>query len=463
MRPLLSIGLLLLLVGHSVADTVHVPGDAATIQEGIDAAAPGDTVLVASGTYTGALNRDLDFGGKSVVLMSDAGPEFTTIDCEASARAFVLHSGEDSTTVVRGFTVANGSAEDGGGVFAEYSSSSGATFEDCVFTRCSAQDGGAFYSALGAGTRFRNCAFLGNTAGGRGGAVHSFDTPLRFEGCTFAGNEAAIGGAMDIGVCWYRTSLTECVFESNSATWDGGAAVLTNYISRETQVPPAMDARDRGRWSVDISSCEFLENDAGTRGGALTVWGNVGEFVDLANCLFADNTAPSGGAIADLGGVWTLSGSVFSRNSAEIGGAIYMNCWGPWHLDGCTFVWNTAATGAAISWGWSDSRTLERLIIAFSSGGPAVACQEGQPTFRHSLAFGNTAGDSLCGSLDGMLSDDPLFCGALEDDFTLCVNSPCLPENNAWGELVGALGEGCGECYSGIQERTWGRIKAGFK
>ena len=66
------------------ATTIHVPADQPTIQAGIDAAADGDTVLVADGTYTGDGNRDIDFGGKSIVLKSENGPVLTVIDCEGN-------------------------------------------------------------------------------------------------------------------------------------------------------------------------------------------------------------------------------------------------------------------------------------------------------------------------------------------------------------------------------------------
>ncbi len=49
------------------------PSPFATIQHAIDQAVDGGTVLVADGTYTGDGNRDIDFGGKSIVLMYEKG------------------------------------------------------------------------------------------------------------------------------------------------------------------------------------------------------------------------------------------------------------------------------------------------------------------------------------------------------------------------------------------------------
>jgi hypothetical protein len=69
-------------------------GDFLTIQEGIDAAVNGDTVLVKDGTYTGAGNKNLDYGGKAITVESENGAEFTIIDCENDGRGIYFHRGE---------------------------------------------------------------------------------------------------------------------------------------------------------------------------------------------------------------------------------------------------------------------------------------------------------------------------------------------------------------------------------
>ena len=100
------------LMGEGVGRQGGGTGDAPTIQAAIDSCAPGDTVLAAPGTYTGAGNRDIDFGGKAIIVTSLSGPEVTIVDCGGSEseyhRGFYFHSGEDTTSVLRGFTIGTG-------------------------------------------------------------------------------------------------------------------------------------------------------------------------------------------------------------------------------------------------------------------------------------------------------------------------------------------------------------------
>ncbi len=143
-------------------------GDAPTIQAGIDSATAGDTVLVAAGTYTGDGNRDLDFNGKNVSLLSESGPDVTVIDCEGGPadehRAVFLDDGEDSTSIISGFTITN--AYTTGFTGAVFCLHGAATIRNCIVT--GNDIAGITFSNYGTTARIDSCVISDNDGAGVG-------------------------------------------------------------------------------------------------------------------------------------------------------------------------------------------------------------------------------------------------------------------------------------------------------
>lgn len=83
-----------LVSASGTARVIHVPGDYAMIQDAIVAAARGDTVLVAPGTYV----ENLDFLGKAITVRSDADGDPATHDL---AVATTIVDGNQSGSTLR--------------------------------------------------------------------------------------------------------------------------------------------------------------------------------------------------------------------------------------------------------------------------------------------------------------------------------------------------------------------------
>ena len=100
----------------ALAGVLNVPADFPTIQGAIDAADPGDCILVAPGTYV----ENIDFLGKAITVMSSGGAAVTTIDGNAAGSVVSFVNGESETSVIDGFTITNGSGVlNGGGINCE--------------------------------------------------------------------------------------------------------------------------------------------------------------------------------------------------------------------------------------------------------------------------------------------------------------------------------------------------------
>jgi hypothetical protein len=250
---ILSFALATILATASIglATTIHVPADQPTIQAGIDAAVDGDTVLVADGTYTGSGNRDISFGGKAILVTTENGPELTLINCEGSSSdqhiGFYFSSGEDTLSVLEGFTVINGyrsGYHDGGGAAYFYLSS----------------------------PAIKNCIFSNNFAGrGGGGAFQFFNSSPVVSYCIFSGNstdEEGIGGA--VRSQWGAPVFRYCTFVNNTTYWGGGA------IAHDTSAPI-------------LINCTIAHNTSVNAPGGAIAGVYQYSHPSLTNCILWDN------------------------------------------------------------------------------------------------------------------------------------------------------------------------------
>jgi len=206
---------------------------ARTIQDAVDNALPGDTVLVTNGVYAsggravaGAMTNRVAVT-KLLTLRSVNGPAVTVIQGfqvpgtttgPAAIRCAYLTNG----AVLSGFTLTNGATHthdgapvvreewNGGGVYCAYSDT---LVTNCALTgNVASQEGGGAY-----GGTLDHCTLTGNSASGHGGGVCG----SRLIDCTLTANSAPIGGGADSG------TLDACTFTGNSALGGGGASSCT--------------------------------------------------------------------------------------------------------------------------------------------------------------------------------------------------------------------------------------------
>ena len=149
MRERILVLTLLLLAVPCRAEIIIVdddgPADFNNIQAAIDYSSHWDTIYVLPGIYyTGYENHGICFRGKAITVRSVA-PEYpyivaaTIIDCDANAsnphRGFIFQSGEDANSVLAGFTITNGYAGGGGGIYT--TSNTDPMITNCIITSIS--------------------------------------------------------------------------------------------------------------------------------------------------------------------------------------------------------------------------------------------------------------------------------------------------------------------------------------
>ncbi|MCK4414380.1 MAG: right-handed parallel beta-helix repeat-containing protein [Candidatus Eisenbacteria sp.] len=461
MLSLLLVAVLLATVStRTTADTFLVlpdgAGDFPTIQAAINASADGDRILLGNGVFTGDGNRDVSYGGKEITVRSESdSPADCILDCQGSSsephRGFIFNSDETALSRLRGVTITGGYADgpypednEGGAVYLEgdsYYHRISATIENCLFRENSAVSGGGVYCRDHVYATFSDCVFEANETRvrGAGGGMYCYGygaSPYLVR-CRFIAN-------LNEGMYFHANAsptIEACEFSGHSRYGLGAAS-------------------DPG----EITNCRFFDNDGhGLRADICTI--------AISGCSFWNNHADNGGALRFT---WEFSGTItdclFYNNTAdESGGAVWCGEEGSVTLTNCTIAYNEAGTGAGGIDCGSAAVTLENTIIAFSTAGEAVA---GNATLSCCDLFGNAGGDwigDIAGQygIDGNISEDPIFRGPWDDDFTLQADSPCAPFSspNPECDLIGSEPIGC-QPPTGVwppaEGGSWGRVKALF-
>lgn len=219
-----------------------------------------------------------------------------------------------SLTIVDGFTITGGNADNNAAPLGARENSGGGWFNN---------------GSLGGNSnpQILNCRFVGNYAWGRGGGmVNDGNFPGNclptLTDCVFSGNVARSGGgalyntgAFD-GQC--NPSLLRCIFENNDSPLSGGGAVY-NLGS------------NGGRCNPDFTNCQFSYNTAFDNGGAMYNFGEKGNCNPaVADCDFVENEGLAGGAVYNDGILEGYSSGsfincIFKKNhsSGGDGGAVY--------------------------------------------------------------------------------------------------------------------------------------------
>jgi len=222
MRYIMVFPVLLCLAAIAFPSTICVPDDYTMIQDAIDAATDGDTIVVRRGTYF----ENIEIRDKYIVVKSARGPEVTIIDGMQSMSVVKFDGQQASAPILEGFTLTNGSASKGGGIYCHKSScpeiinniiacnhadsgagiyckdSSPTISHNVISGNVANKDGGGIYCYKKyANPTIINNTVYGNTAGDEGGGIECHDASPEIVNTIVWHNLAPVGPEIHISRC----------------------------------------------------------------------------------------------------------------------------------------------------------------------------------------------------------------------------------------------------------------------
>lgn len=299
--------------GSATAAILQVPAQYPTISQAIDASVHGDIIDLAPGWYP----ECIDYQGKNIRISGPAVGNAAVISGWGLDDAVVtFDDGEGPDAILENVTVAYGTgATDplnglkvGGGIWISKSSP---RIINCRITRNVATDGGGLYVFQGS-PYIEGCKFDTNAAVDCGGGMMSSESTPYVLSCIFESNRSQHGGGGLMALDQSDVEVRKCRFLYNLVAddWGAGGGMMTAYGSalvedcqfHENSAPGGGGFGNQSGFAL-VKDCDFTENDAMYTGGGLTSKASLADAsIEVHNCTFKQNYAPTGGGafIANL-------------------------------------------------------------------------------------------------------------------------------------------------------------------
>lgn len=368
--------------GNLYSDEIHIPVDFPTIEEGINAAADGDSVIVAPGMWYEHLtisDKSITLGSWFLTTGDTSYIRQTTLNGSNSGRVIAVDNAETGTSIC-GFTIRNGRAVAGAAIWIN-SSTVHIDHTDIVnnTAECGsnqyAQGGGiACYSS---NLTISDFTFSNNQAlcstppvNPEGGAIFARDSDLHLIRGKVFNNYAYLGGGLGLANC--NTHIQQVDFVANEAPSPGGGICAFGG-------------------GLSVMECIFRENQGEGITSMYEGW------LDIQNSLFTGNTR---GAISTLDHqVLTILNSTIAANGPYRN--LYISV--PEARIYNSIIWGDGDTEITFSGPTNDLYLIHSLVKNGTSG------------------ISGNAAKHIIGPL---LSEDPLFADTVA--YSLSDNSPCI-------------------------------------
>jgi hypothetical protein len=250
------------------------------------------------------------------------------------------------------------------------------------------------------------------------------------------GAENTVVDAQDLGRCFLLS---------------GDVKLYGFTVTNGTKTGTDVNGRGAGIYCTgmpEVHDCIVRQNVANEGGGIYSVHGAI-----VRDCVIRENTAwDDGGGVFFSGVAYPeLTGCLVDGNvSDEAGGGVYAPT-AQLIAENTTIVNNISVSGGAGLHCHGERADIDNAIVAYNMSlatGVGVYTDASTIDIACCDVYGNNAGNygggigDQTGTNDN-ISEDPQFCDAAGDDYSIEDVSPCAPANSPCGQLIGAYAPGC--------------------